>query len=132
MTGLSPGSDPDYRGGPYRLKRGVARLGAGKPEIPRARLLFCERTPPARQSRADKEQRMSMFQSLMELAPHTAARIHSVGGAAGTVARLEALGLCAGRAVRVIKRGEPCILQVYATRIGLASELARNIVVAAE
>lgn len=75
---------------------------------------------------------MIMLQSLIELAPQTVARIHSVGGAAGTVARLEALGLCAGRAVRVIKRGEPCILQVYTTRIGLASELARHIVVAAD
>jgi Fe2+ transport system protein FeoA len=38
--------------------------------------------------------------------------------------RLEAMGLCAGRSVEVVKAGDPMIVRVLGTLIGLASGLA--------
>jgi Fe2+ transport system protein FeoA len=39
--------------------------------------------------------------------------------------RLEAMGLCVGRAVEVVQAGDPMIVRVLGTRIGLAATLAR-------
>jgi Fe2+ transport system protein FeoA len=38
--------------------------------------------------------------------------------------RLEVMGLCAGRTVEVVKTGDPMIVRVLGTRIGLAGRLA--------
>jgi Fe2+ transport system protein FeoA len=38
--------------------------------------------------------------------------------------RLEIMGLCEGRTVEVVKRGDPMIVRVLGTRIGIAAELA--------
>jgi len=38
--------------------------------------------------------------------------------------RLEVMGMCAGRTVEVVKRGDPMIVRVLGTRIGLAAVLA--------
>lgn len=43
--------------------------------------------------------------------------------------RLEVMGLCAGRVVEVVKTGDPMIVRVLGTRIGLAASLARDIYV---
>ena len=43
--------------------------------------------------------------------------------------RLEVMGLCAGRVVHVAKSGDPMIVRVLGTRIGLARTLARDIYV---
>jgi Fe2+ transport system protein FeoA len=40
--------------------------------------------------------------------------------------RLEVMGLCAGRTIEVVKRGDPMIVRVLGTRIGLAAILARH------
>jgi Fe2+ transport system protein FeoA len=39
--------------------------------------------------------------------------------------RLEVMGLCPGRTVEVIQRGDPMIVRVLGTRIGIAASLAR-------
>lgn len=44
--------------------------------------------------------------------------------------RLAGLGLSVGREVRVVKCGEPLIVQVYGTRIGLAKSLAAHVHIA--
>lgn len=69
----------------------------------------------------------SDVRSLHELALGGQARIESVDLADADQARLEGLGLCAGRNVRLVKKGEPCIVSVYGTRIGLTTRLARHI-----
>jgi Fe2+ transport system protein FeoA len=43
--------------------------------------------------------------------------------------RLELVGLCAGRRVEVVQAGDPVIVRVFGTRIGLAAVLARTILV---
>jgi Fe2+ transport system protein FeoA len=39
------------------------------------------------------------------------------------------MGLCAGRGVEVVKRGDPMIVRVLGTRIGLSAALARHALV---
>ena len=45
---------------------------------------------------------------------------------------LQALGLTDNSRLRVCKRGEPCVVQVRATRIGISSRIARHITVVTE
>jgi Fe2+ transport system protein FeoA len=39
--------------------------------------------------------------------------------------RLESMGLCVGRVVEVVQSGDPMIVRVLGTRIGLAAAIAR-------
>jgi Fe2+ transport system protein FeoA len=43
--------------------------------------------------------------------------------------RLKAMGVCVGRRVESIKRGDPLILRVLGSRIGLSARLARRVTV---
>lgn len=43
--------------------------------------------------------------------------------------RLRTLGICPGRRVWMVRRGDPMVLKVMGTRIGLAAELARHVTV---
>ncbi|MFG0250857.1 MAG: ferrous iron transport protein A [Phycisphaeraceae bacterium JB051] len=43
--------------------------------------------------------------------------------------RLKALGLCVGRRIELLKAGNPMILRVLGSRIGLAHRLAKRITV---
>ena len=51
---------------------------------------------------------------------------------AESLSLLQALGLTDNSRLRVCKRGEPCVVQVRATRIGISSRIARQISVVAE
>ena len=60
-------------------------------------------------------------------------------GRCGVVARVEAegdladqlkcMGVCSGRKVEVVKQGDPLILKVLATRIGVSARLAERVYV---
>ena len=54
-------------------------------------------------------------------------RVVSVDASAVDLERLEVMGLCAGRMVCVIKEGDPMIVRVLGTRIGLAAALAARV-----
>jgi Fe2+ transport system protein FeoA len=54
-------------------------------------------------------------------------RVVSVDVSAADLERLEVMGLCAGRLVCVIKDGDPMIVRVLGTRIGLAAALAARV-----
>jgi len=43
--------------------------------------------------------------------------------------RLQSMGICLGRKIEVVKKGDPLILKVYGTRIGLSGRLASQILV---
>lgn len=45
--------------------------------------------------------------------------------------RLKAMGVCVGRKVELIQRGDPLILRVMGSRIGLSARLARRVKVIA-
>jgi len=66
---------------------------------------------------------------LHQLIPGKVAMIVSVEAADGEIARLKALGLCVGRRVQMVKTGNPLILRVLGSRIGLSERLAEGILV---
>ena len=55
------------------------------------------------------------------------ARIQEITAVAADRDRLEVLGLCEGRIVEVVRSGDPMIVRLLGTRIGLAAALARTI-----
>jgi Fe2+ transport system protein FeoA len=59
-------------------------------------------------------------------------RIGSLEAASTDRDRLEAMGLCVGRTVEVVRAGDPMIVRVLGTRIGLAAVLARTVRVEAD
>ncbi|MCC7205111.1 MAG: ferrous iron transport protein A [Phycisphaeraceae bacterium] len=46
--------------------------------------------------------------------------------------RLKIMGVCVGRKVKILKRGDPLILCVWGVRIGVSARLARTILVKPE
>lgn len=57
------------------------------------------------------------------------ARLHETELDAQSVGLLRALGLCEAECFRLCKAGEPCILQVGSTRIGVSRTVASKIFV---
>ena len=43
--------------------------------------------------------------------------------------RLMAMGVCRGRTVELVKGGNPLILRVFASRLGVSARLARRVLV---
>ena len=72
----------------------------------------------------------SHITQLSELPVGAAATLHTTDLAADDLALLEALGLTDGSVLRVCRQGEPCIVEVRSTRIGLARTVAHRIYVA--
>lgn len=66
---------------------------------------------------------------LSALAPGQIARLHGATLGAHDCALLGALGLTDRCLLRICKIGEPCIVQVHATRIGLSRSVADGILV---
>ena len=69
---------------------------------------------------------------LSQLSAGCTARLHSAELAQDDCALLRALGLTDRCLLRVCKAGEPCIVEVKATRIGLSRALARGVFVVPE
>jgi Fe2+ transport system protein FeoA len=69
---------------------------------------------------------------LVELEVGETARMVDANVDAESRALLRALGLTDRSLLRVCKRGEPCVVQVRATRIGISSRIAEHIVVLPE
>jgi Fe2+ transport system protein FeoA len=64
---------------------------------------------------------------LDSLGPGQCARVHQVEEADHDLERLMAMGVCAGRKVMLVRRGDPLIVKVLGTRIGLSARLAHRI-----
>lgn len=62
--------------------------------------------------------------SLESLDRGVCAVVHEVIGDSDDIRRLKAMGICAGRRLEVVKRGDPMILRVFGSRIGLSNRLA--------
>ncbi len=69
---------------------------------------------------------------LSQLRAGMIARLHSAELAREDCALLKALGLTDQCVLRVCKAGEPCIVQVRSTRIGLSRDVARGLFVVPE
>lgn len=67
--------------------------------------------------------------ALSQLRPGDRARLHASGIRCGQCDLLNAMGLTEQCELRVCKVGEPCIVQVNETRLGISARLAREIFV---
>lgn len=64
---------------------------------------------------------------LDELAPRTCAIVRRIETDGEEVQRLKSLGLCVGRQIEVVKSGDPLIVKIFGSRIGLSASLAAHV-----
>ncbi len=64
---------------------------------------------------------------LDELPPHVCAVVRSVTTDDEDTHRLKTLGVCVGRRVELVRRGNPLVLKVFGSRLGLSAELASRV-----
>lgn len=76
--------------------------------------------------------RQECFCQLSELEVGDIARMRNAAIDDESRSLLRALGLTDNSQLRVCKRGEPCVVQVRATRIGISGRIAEHITVIAE
>lgn len=70
--------------------------------------------------------------TLSDLPAGAICRVDAVSLEAERAARMAGLGISVGRQVRIVRAGEPIVVQVYGSRIGLAHALARHVLVKTE
>lgn len=68
---------------------------------------------------------------LNELMPHQCGVVHEVEAPDAEMERLMAMGVCGGRTIELVQIGDPLILKVYGTRVGVSARLAAKIKVRA-
>jgi Fe2+ transport system protein FeoA len=68
----------------------------------------------------------SAIHRLPEVPPQSCAVIVAVDDLAH-LERLKAMGVCLGRTIEVVKSGDPLILKVFGSRIGLSARLAEHV-----
>jgi Fe2+ transport system protein FeoA len=66
---------------------------------------------------------------LDELQPKVCAIVRRIEVEDDSMDRLKALGICIGRQVELVKRGDPLIVRVYGSRLGISSRLANRVLV---
>ncbi len=66
---------------------------------------------------------------LADLDVGATARLHDARLDLESRAQLRALGLTDGSLLRVCKQGEPCVVQVRTTRIGISARIAQRVFV---
>jgi Fe2+ transport system protein FeoA len=64
---------------------------------------------------------------LNELSPQQCGVVHRIEAPDDDLERLMAMGVCSGRIVELVQRGDPLILKVYGIRIGVSARLASRI-----
>jgi len=64
---------------------------------------------------------------LDKLPPQTCAVVRRIDSETEDVQRLKTLGICVGRRVELIKAGDPLIVRVFGSRLGLSAELAARV-----
>ncbi len=67
--------------------------------------------------------------SIDKLKPYHCGIVRQITAPDDEMDRLMAMGVCAGRIVELVQRGDPLILRVYGTRIGVSARLASRIMV---
>ena len=64
---------------------------------------------------------------LDELPPRVCAVVRSVSTDDEDTERLKTLGVCVGRRVELVRVGNPLILKIFGSRLGLSAELAARV-----
>lgn len=65
--------------------------------------------------------------TLDRLEPARCAAIAAIDAPDDDIARLMAMGVCTGRKVELVKAGDPLILRVLGSRLGVSARLARRV-----
>jgi Fe2+ transport system protein FeoA len=71
----------------------------------------------------------TMHQHLNELPSGARAVVCRIEAVDEAMQRLMAMGLCVGRAIEIVRQGNPLILRILGARIGVSNRLARHVVV---
>lgn len=64
---------------------------------------------------------------LDRLGRRTCAVVRRIDSGCEDIERLKTLGVCAGRQIEVVKDGDPMILRVFSSRIGMSGSLAESV-----
>lgn len=64
---------------------------------------------------------------LDELPPRVCAVVRSVSTDDEETQRLKTLGVCIGRRLEIARTGDPLILKIFGSRLGLSAELAQRV-----
>lgn len=64
---------------------------------------------------------------LDQLPPRVCAVVRQIATDDEEMQRLKTLGVCLGRRVELVKNGDPLILKVFGSRLGLSAALAANV-----
>jgi Fe2+ transport system protein FeoA len=70
---------------------------------------------------------MSLHKRLDELKAHQCAVVDHIEAEDEEMSRLMAMGVCTGRTIELVKSGDPLILKVFGSRIGVSARLARRV-----
>lgn len=65
--------------------------------------------------------------SLDALTPRVCAVVRSIETDDEEMQRLKMLGVCVGRRVELVRSGDPLILRIFGSRLGLSAELAARV-----
>jgi Fe2+ transport system protein FeoA len=71
----------------------------------------------------------SQVTTLDRVPPQGCAVVHHVEASDDDMHRLMTLGLCAGRRVELVQHGDPMILRIFGTRLGVSRRLAERVLV---
>ena len=64
---------------------------------------------------------------LDELPPRVCAVVRSIATDDEDTNRLKTLGVCVGRRVELVRAGNPLILKIFGSRLGISAELAARV-----
>ena len=64
---------------------------------------------------------------LDELPPRVCAIVRGISTDDEDTQRLKTLGVCVGRRVELVRAGDPLILKVFGSRLGISAELAARV-----
>ena len=64
---------------------------------------------------------------LDELPPRVCAVVRSIATDDEDTRRLKTLGVCVGRRVELVRAGNPLILKIFGSRLGISAELAARV-----
>jgi Fe2+ transport system protein FeoA len=68
---------------------------------------------------------------LDQLPEGVCATVHHVEATSDDMRRLMSMGICAGRRIELVQYGDPMILKVFGSRLGVSRRLASGVLVSA-
>ena len=77
----------------------------------------------------ESNDRPSEWQRLDQVQPGQCGIVSSVSAGESEVDRLKAMGVCVGRKLMMVRAGDPMIVKVFGSRIGISARLANNVMV---